>query len=670
MLSTNSILRQGRFRVSQIIASNSSHTIYEAQDNLAAKAVLLCENAGLTLFGNSNAKYRGNGILEIADRFDENGRAYLVTEPLAGPGPWVLGNDRHNEADVVRLCERIRPIVDSVAQIRKQFPNAKLIEISPLYFRASLDGTVKLAFFERAQILGSNPSESPYLPLEAIWETLDFASQKAITVDYNEASLALLDAAPDHRTDLYSIAAVFYDLLAGSAPKSALERVIEMHDSGKDPLVSIDSLNPHVPARAAAELMKMLSLKRELRDDSLEAALLQPAMPVAPAEIKAQQAVAEPPKAESVVEQEAPSGEDAAVDEPQAGDVVPNEEPIAAESGQAEAQQERPAPAATVANVPVEAAASFTPAAKADDFDDLLEIPTAPAATVASPPQAQENVAVSKESPVEEAVEAPAAEVEPATARVEVTGSDEVVPSHTEEPVEAEPVAAQEPAVVESNATFSHTEEVIEEHPEPFIDESVPADPEPVEDEVTAAAHSPADEPYGGVHTRVEAASVPVVETPASVKTVSKEAVEASFSSAPQSFASVEPEAKSGSAKFIGIGAVALVVLAIGIWFISSMGGGEAAKPKAAPVAATVASDPAPQTQTQAPAETEAAPAAQAAVEDSPAAPEKAAAEPREAKPRAQIAEAKPAKPEQKPAAAATPAKAKKVSVDDLINDN
>src|SRR5690606_36163249 len=189
MLSTNSILRQGRFRVSQIVASSSSHTIYEAQDNLAAKPVLLCENAGLTIFGNSNAKYRGNGILGIADRFDENGRAYLVTEPLANPGPWDLGNDRHNEAEVAKVCDRICPIVDSVAQIRKQFPNAKLIEISPLYFRTSLDGTLKLAFFERAHVLGSNPSESAFLPLEAIWDTLDFASQKAITADYDEKSL-------------------------------------------------------------------------------------------------------------------------------------------------------------------------------------------------------------------------------------------------------------------------------------------------------------------------------------------------------------------------------------------------------------------------------------------------------------------------------------------------
>lgn len=191
MLSTNSILRQGRFRVSQIVASNSSHTIYEAQDNLAAKPVMLCENAGLTLFGNANTKYRGNGILGIADRFNENGRAYLVTEPLMCSGPWDLGNDRHNESEVSKVCDRIRPIVDSVAQIRRQFPNAKLIEISPLYFRSGLDGTLKLAFFERAQMLGSNPSESPYLPLEAFWETLDFASQKAITADYDEKRLAL-----------------------------------------------------------------------------------------------------------------------------------------------------------------------------------------------------------------------------------------------------------------------------------------------------------------------------------------------------------------------------------------------------------------------------------------------------------------------------------------------
>ncbi|MCE7961846.1 MAG: hypothetical protein DYH05_05020, partial [Acidobacteria bacterium ACB1] len=127
-----------------------------------------------------------------------------------------------------------------------------------------------------------------------------------------------------------------------------------------------------------------------------------------------------------------------------------------------------------------------------------------------------------------------------------------------------------------------------------------------------------------------------------------------------------EPETKSSSAKFIGIGAVALIVLAVGIWVISSMGGGSA-KPQPAPVAATVGAE----TTSQPVAESQAAPADQPTIqENSPAESEKAAVEPREAKPRPQIAEAKPAKTEKKPTAAATPAKAKKVSVDDLINDN
>ncbi|HMM78610.1 MAG TPA: hypothetical protein PKC65_01175 [Pyrinomonadaceae bacterium] len=674
MLSTNSILRQGRFRVSQIVASNSSHTIYEAQDNLAAKPVLLCENAGLTLFGNANAKYRGNGILGIADRFDENGRAYLVTEPLMSSGPWDLGNDRLNSAEVAKLCERIRPIVDSVAQIRRQFPNAKLIEISPLYFRASLDGTLKLAFFERAQILGSSPSESPYLPLEAIWETLDFASQKAITADYDERSLALLDAAPDHRTDLYSIAAVFYNLLAGSAPRSAMERLIEIHDSGNDPLTAIDGLNPHVSKNVSDELMKMLSLKRELRDDSLEAALMQPAMPTsAPVVSRPVVELAAPvePQMEEPQEVEAAAIEasDQPVEEP-----VPVEDPTPVEEApHVESANEAAAP------TPVEAARTFAPAANSDDFDDLLEIPFGPSGPAISAHtheaaedtvlQPDEVLAYAAESPAEvfAPAEESASEPEAAPAEFEIAYSNEVV----EEPVaaaEEEPVAAaeEEPAFVsaleEPTATFSLSEEVIEEHPEPFIDEIAPKEAELVE-EAAALTHSPADEPFGGVHTRVEANTVPAVESVPKIKTA-----ETSFASVPDSFGSSEPEAKGIPTKFIGIGAVALIVLAIGVWMLSSMGGGQPAKTQTAPAAATVRAEP----EAQPAADSQVPPAEQqqSVVENSPAAPERPVVESREAKPRPQIAEAKPAKPEQKPAAAATPAKAKKISVDDLINDN
>lgn len=677
MLSTNSILRQGRFRVSQIVASNSSHTIYEAQDNLAAKPVLLCENAGLTLFGNANAKYRGNGILGIADRFDENGRAYLVTEPLMSSGPWDLGNDRLNSAEVAKLCERIRPIVDSVAQIRRQFPNAKLIEISPLYFRASLDGTLKLAFFERAQILGTSPSESPYLPLEAIWETLDFASQKAITADYDERSLALLDAAPDHRTDLYSIAAVFYNLFAGSAPKSAMERLIEIHDSGNDPLTAIDGLNPHVPKNASDELMKMLSLKRELRDDSLEAALMQPAMPTsAPVASRPVIEVAAPVEPQMEERQEVEVATVEASDQP-VEEYVPVEDPTPVEDAPpAEAANEVAAP------TPFEAAKAFAPAANSDDFDDLLEIPFGPSgpAISAQTHEAAEETAFQPDEVLAYAAEAPAEvsapfeesapEPEAAPAGFEIAYSNEVV----EEPVaaaEEEPVAVAEeepefvhtPAAAEEpTATFSLSEEVIEEHPEPFIDEIAPKEAELVE-EAAARTHSPADEPYGGIHTRVEANTVPAVESVPKIK-----AAETSFASVPGSFGSTEPEAKGIPTKVIGIGAVALIVLAIGVWMLSSMGGGQPDNAQTAPAAATVSAEP----EAQPAADSQVPPAEQqqSVVENSPAAPERPVVESREVKTRPQIAEAKPARSEQKPAAAATPAKAKKISVDDLINDN
>jgi S1-C subfamily serine protease len=85
------------------------------------------------------------------------------------------------------------------------------------------------------------------------------------------------------RSDLYSLAATLYQLLTGRIPVDALKRAADLLNDEEDPLPSITSLNPDVPAPFAAVLMRALSLKPSLRPASaaeMRAALMD-ATPVA-----------------------------------------------------------------------------------------------------------------------------------------------------------------------------------------------------------------------------------------------------------------------------------------------------------------------------------------------------------------------------------------------------
>jgi|GEM_PF-3561366 len=277
MLSANSLLRQGRYRVSQLIASSGSQTIYEAADQQTGKSVLVCEKVGLSGFGNSRPDHPG--LVSIAERFDENGYAYLVTEPMAEVGPWRLKAEERTEAATLAACDRLRTILEGLILAHRHFPSIRSLDITPRHFRNTESAGLKFAFFETSASDAPQNSDSPFAALETVWEKLDRASQKVVTHDYDEAELDDLEASPDARSDLYATAGVFYYLLTGRSPASALERAIELIDSGKDPLIDPTSLNQYISTPFARSMAKMMALKRTDRFPSIESAVF--ALPAA-----------------------------------------------------------------------------------------------------------------------------------------------------------------------------------------------------------------------------------------------------------------------------------------------------------------------------------------------------------------------------------------------------
>ena len=71
----------------------------------------------------------------------------------------------------------------------------------------------------------------------------------------------------DARSDIYSIGASFYHVLTGTLPVDALERSVAMLDGKPDPLTQPADLDPGIPPEISDALMRAMSIRRENRFD-------------------------------------------------------------------------------------------------------------------------------------------------------------------------------------------------------------------------------------------------------------------------------------------------------------------------------------------------------------------------------------------------------------------
>jgi serine/threonine protein kinase len=297
MLSTNSTLHQGRYRILRKFWSDPSHSLYDAHDNLFGQDVVVSE----TLIRHTNVltsseleannrrledrfnflrSLSHDAIVRVRDHFSVIDRQYIVTDPPDGLGIAEITESTvrlPSENTAIRGIERLLDALSKIANVRRTISH---IGVTASNLRITPENEPRLLFFdvpgeaEQYTDRQGDPLRKgfAFMPLEYIWGGLDLASQKAIANTYDDGSLDVLESPPDFRSDIFSVGSIYYFLTTGKLPLDALERSIEILDGKPDPLTPPHLLNEGISSEFSNFLMKTMRLRREDRFESFDRA--------------------------------------------------------------------------------------------------------------------------------------------------------------------------------------------------------------------------------------------------------------------------------------------------------------------------------------------------------------------------------------------------------------
>ena len=261
MLSSEMTL-QNRYRVIRPLGRGGMGAVYEAFDERLSRTVALKETLVETdelrrAFGREArllANLRHPALPKVLDHFDEAGGLFLVMEFIPGEdlGRQLETGRAFAPAEVSGWAEQL---LDALEYLHGLSPPVLHRDIKPSNLKVVSPGHVVLLDFGLAKgnagqmtatggasLLGYSPA---YSPLEQMQGT-----------------------GTDERSDLYSLAATLYHLLAGVSPPDALSRATAVVNGRPDPLRPPHQLNQGVSVPVSAALMRAMALDIESRPRS------------------------------------------------------------------------------------------------------------------------------------------------------------------------------------------------------------------------------------------------------------------------------------------------------------------------------------------------------------------------------------------------------------------
>ena len=294
MLRVDQVLHQ-RYRIVRQLGHGGMGAVYEAIDERFGEPIALKE----VVFASSNetqkelvakafereakalAKAHHEVIPYVRDYFSEVDRQFLVMELVPGDDLAELLTKRHEPFPLVDCLKWLDQLLDALDYLHTLERPIIHRDIKPQNLKLNSRGKIKLLDFgiaksaESAAATLSNQTfvgaTLDYSPIEQILRAIDPTFREYILLKHRERAEEVLNQTTDARCDIYSLGATFYHLLTNQAPPDAVKRTLETWEGRTDPLRIPSEVNPIIPQRISASILRAMALRREDRFDSASA---------------------------------------------------------------------------------------------------------------------------------------------------------------------------------------------------------------------------------------------------------------------------------------------------------------------------------------------------------------------------------------------------------------
>ncbi|HNQ14033.1 MAG TPA: serine/threonine-protein kinase [Pyrinomonadaceae bacterium] len=255
---------QNRYRVDRQVGQGGMGAVYIATDERFGSTVAIKE----TLFTDEKFRkaferearllnsLRHPALPRVSDHFIEGNGQFLVMEYIDGED---LSEQIENEGHAFPVKDVMSwalQLLDALDYLHSQAMPVIHRDIKPQNLKLTPEGQVVLLDFGLAKGNTTNPDSAT-------------AAKSVFGYSRNYASLEQIQGTgTDPRSDLYSLAATLYHLIAGNPPVDALTRAMNVLSEKSDPSVPLRQARPDVPQGISNVLEKAMSLNANQRPGS------------------------------------------------------------------------------------------------------------------------------------------------------------------------------------------------------------------------------------------------------------------------------------------------------------------------------------------------------------------------------------------------------------------